>query len=597
MEEKIEEIARLTADLNNCSLLLKAGRKASKVKINGDTKIAVLGTCSIQHIVQVLRAILLADGVKAEFYEGEYNGIRMDILDDSSPLYSFNPDIVIILPDYRDVRLFPIMFSEEKEVEKCIEENCTFFMNLCERVHTNLPNAQVLLSNIVTPIYRQLGNMEANYVFSKSYVFDAINAMLTKKHKDYAVILDMNYQASLVGKNNWFDDVAYVSTKSGFNLKYIGLFCEVISKQIMALTGKQKKCLVLDLDNTLWGGTVGDLGYDGINLDPNDPLGESYLEFQKYILELKQRGVILAVCSKNEIDLAKEAFDKNSRMLIKYDDISCFIANWDDKATNIRKIASEINIGIDSLVFFDDNPTERQIVRQFVPEVTVIDVPEDPALYVRALDQSKCFEWAQLTKEDLSRSKTYVENRKREEILHNATDYNQFLEMLEMNATFEPVNENTISRFSQLINKSNQFNLRTQRYTETQIHEMMDSDEYKLFTVSLNDRFSEYGIIACLILQIQDNDFFIDSWVMSCRVLKKTVENYTFNRLIDEATRNNIGSIKAEYIPTEKNKLVKELLPDLGFKIVNSCDNVNTYILELKGIDNKQNTYIKEIVK
>ncbi|MEG0504255.1 MAG: HAD-IIIC family phosphatase, partial [Raoultibacter sp.] len=313
----------------------------------------------------------------------------------------------------------------------------------------------------------------------------------------------------------------YFCNKLPFALDYILPITNQIGRLIEILSGHQKKCLVLDLDNTLWGGVVGDLGTQGIVLDPNDAEGEAYRFFQSYVKSLKERGVILAVCSKNDMEVATAPFVENPNMILCRDDISCFIANWEDKASNLKRIAKELNIGLDSLVFFDDNPAEREIIHSYLPSVTVIDVPEDVDSYALALDHSGVFDWIEITNEDIGRVQTYQANAERKKLEETAVDYDQYLRSLEMVGEVSRIKEADVERFTQLINKSNQFNLRTMRYNDKQIQDMLHDESYILLGVKLKDKFSFYGIIACVILHIEDTaevkTCFIDSFVMSCR--------------------------------------------------------------------------------
>ncbi|MCR5627895.1 MAG: HAD-IIIC family phosphatase, partial [Lachnospiraceae bacterium] len=361
------------------------------------------------------------------------------------------------------------------------------------------------------------------------------------------------------------DEGSYFLTKQPFNMDYIGPVASDVTNAIKATLGFTKKCLVLDLDNTLWGGVVGDEGPLGINVDPNNALGEAYRHFQKYILSLKNRGVILAVNSKNDEEIAREPFEQNPDMLLKLDDFAAFVANWEDKASNLRLIAETLNIGIDSLVFFDDNPAEREIVRSFCPEVTVIDVPEAVEAYADALDRADAFRWAQITKEDMERSASYTENRHRDELRHNFVNYDEYLTALEMKGKCDLVGDDEADRFTQLINKSNQFNLRTQRYSSGEIDSIRNDGEHALVYVSLTDKFTSYGIISCIILEKRGEDIFIDTWCMSCRVLKRSVEDFAFKHLIEIAKNLGGKRLIGEYLPTKKNGMVRDFYQTLGF--------------------------------
>lgn len=570
--------------------LLKLARRYAKSYVTGekDLRVAVLGSYSIQHFVSVLRFLLHEEGIDANIYEGEYDGILMDVLNDDSELYEFKPSIVIMLPSIKDIKEFPILGSDAEAVEQLADKQVQLYQGIWNKLEASL-GCQILQANFVLPIERALGNLESNYEYSRSFYYKRINAKLEQKRGGNVTIIDMDYWAGVVGKINWFDNSSYYLSKTGFRMDYIGIAAEVFVKQILALTGKVKKCLVLDLDNTLWGGVVGDDGCMGIQLDPNNAIGESYRAFQQYVLQLKERGVILAVCSKNEEDIAKEPFEKNDKMILKLDDISCFIANWEDKAGNIRTIASKLNIGVDSLVFFDDNPAEREIVKKFVPEVLVVDVPEDPADYVQALALCMPFEWGQLTGEDFKRTQSYLQNSKRQELESSFVNYDEYLQALDMVGSVEEIDEYSKERFAQLINKSNQFNLRTIRYTEAAVEQMMQEENTKLLAVSLKDKFSDYGIISCIILKKDGEECFADTWVMSCRVLKRGVEEFAFSHVCNAARSMGCSKLVGEYIPTQKNRMVKDFYPNLGFEEISE----NKYAYDLTKISDKK-IWIKE---
>ena len=570
--------------------LLKLARRYAKSYVTGekDLRVAVLGSYSIQHFVSVLRFLLHEEGIDANIYEGEYDGILMDVLNDDSELYEFKPSIVILLPSIKDIKEFPILGSDAEAVEQLADKQVQLYQGIWNKLEASL-GCQILQANFVLPIERALGNLESNYEYSHSVYYKKINAKLEQKRGGNVTIMDMDYWAGVVGKINWFDNSSYYLSKTGFRMDYIGIVAEVFVKQIMALTGKVKKCLVLDLDNTLWGGVVGDDGCMGIQLDPNNAIGEAYRAFQQYVLQLKERGVILAVCSKNEEDIAKEPFEKNDKMILKLDDISCFIANWEDKAGNIRTIASKLNIGVDSLVFFDDNPAEREIVKKFVPEVLVVDVPEDPADYVQALSLCMPFEWGQLTGEDFKRTQSYLQNSKRQELESSFVNYDEYLQALDMIGSVDEIDEYSKERFAQLINKSNQFNLRTIRYTEAAIEQMMQEENTKLLAVSLKDKFSDYGIISCVILKKDGEECFTDTWVMSCRVLKRGVEEFAFSHVCDMARSMGCSKLVGEYIPTAKNRMVKDFYPGFGFEKIGE----NKYVYDLTKEYNKK-IWIKE---
>ncbi len=589
--------AVMAIDLSDYSGLLNIGRKWKKIDDKAyNLKIAFIGSASIQLITSTTRALLAKYDIYPEVYEGEYNGILMDTMDMGSSLYRFEPDYIVILPYYRDILdRKPTVLAETLDVKNAVASISDNYIKIYETIHDRLPGTQIIMSNIVTPFYGPLGNLEANYIFSQKSFFEMVNLALVECKPSYVTIIDINGLSNYFGKKTWFDDSSYYLNKSGFSLVYIGYVADLIARQFEAFLGKTRKCLVLDLDNTLWGGIVGDLGYDGVNIDPNDAEGEAYQNFQKYILDLKNRGIILAVCSKNDEHNAKEPFEKNAHMVLKLDDISSFVANWNDKATNIKHIAKELNIGTDSFVFFDDNPTERMLVKEFLPEVRVIEVPNDPALYIRALDRSFPFEWIQITPEDMSRVKSYSDNIERNNLMDSCVNYEEYLKKLEMHISINNVDENSIARFTQLTNKTNQFNLRTQRYSEAEISRMMSDSKYELLTISLEDKFSNYGIIACVVLYYEGDVCRIINWVMSCRVLKKRVENYTIEKIVERAKAHGSNCVEGEYIKSKKNEMVNTLYEDLGFSIINENDEQAEYVLDANAMsDYKQIYYLLE---
>ncbi len=539
-----------------------------------ELKIALLGSFSIQHLTKILRLLLDREGINAGIYEGEYDGIKMDVLDPSSKLYEFEPRFVIILMRHNDFRWETK--EDLKEAEKYVE---SLYAHL-----SAINGVTVFVSNIALPVERPWGTLEADYTHTRRSLITRFNLDLAEKRPGNVRIIDLEYLSSLKGKEGWFDDTAYYLSKQGFSMDHLGTVAGEITRMILPDLGRVRKCLVLDLDNTLWGGIVGEDGPEGINLDPNDPEGEAYRAFQEYILLLKKRGVLLAVNSKNDEDIAKEAFS-NPGMVIKLSDIACFTANWSDKAANMAYISKHLNIGLDSLVFFDDSPAEREIIRRFCPEVLVIDVPPDPEDYIPALDREDPFEWTGVTKEDIIRSDSYIANAKREEMASSFTDYREYLKALEMKGKAGRVTESEAERFAMLTNKSNQFNLRTKRYSDGEIRKMMGDNNTRLIAVSLSDKFTEYGIISCIVLKkavgmpgLKDTDCFIENWCMSCRVLKRGVENFAFRHIREEAKSLGCERLVGEFIRTRKNGMVEGLFASLGFTPVDG-DNPGEGVL------------------
>lgn len=556
--------------------LKKSGISVSVGTSNNLLKISVLSSTTSSLTADFLKLFFATKGFSAEIYEAPYNSIVNEILDETSGLYEFKPDYLIIIPYFNDISDFPGLFSEEEGIREWLANKCALYAELINKLKNRLKTG-IIFSQFVIPNIRQLGNLESKYLFSRINLYRQLNLLLAQKLPHDITILDLDFPASNIGKDNWFDEVGYLTSKFGYSLAATKEIASLTGKIILSSKGCSGKCLVLDLDNTLWGGIIGDDGIDGINLDPNNPLGEAFISFQRYVKSLKERGVILAVCSKNDEETAKSPFLNHSSMILKADDIACFMCNWDDKPVNIRRIAETLNIGLDSLVFFDDNPAERDIIKRFLPEVKVINVPEDPALFIRALDKSSAFEWLQLSSEDINRSESYINESKMKESMQVFIDYDSYLKSLNMTAKIGLVTEREIPRFAQLINKTNQFNFRTRRYSEAEIHSMAEqTDKYSLLYVLLNDKFISYGIISAVILEKRAKDLFIDTWVMSCRAFKRGVEYAVWNKIIDTARQLGINTITGEYIPSAKNNIIAGLFSELDFSSVKAVEINNS---------------------
>jgi FkbH-like protein len=339
---------------------------------------------------------------------------------------------------------------------------------------------------------------------------------------------------------------------------------------IQAVLGKFKKCLILDLDNTLWGGIIGDDGIENIQIGSLG-IGKAFTEIQLWVKELKKRGIIIAVCSKNDELIAKEPFEKHPDMVLRLDDIAVFVANWENKVDNIKYIQSILNIGYDSMVFLDDDPFERNMVQSQIPQITVPELPEDPAEYLNYLRTLNLFETASHTEKDEQRTQQYQQEAKRHVAQKMFTNENGFLSTLEMVSTVKPFDKFTIPRVAQLTQRSNQFNLRTIRYTEEEIQQIAASKDYYTFSFTLQDKFGDNGLVSIIILKKQNEALFIDTWIMSCRVLKRGMENFVLNEIAKLAKQDGYKELIGEYIPTAKNGLVKDHYSYLGFMYDQGC--------------------------
>ena len=384
------------------------------------------------------------------------------------------------------------------------------------------------------------------------------------------------------GISEWHDEALWHRSKQEIHPRVSHVYGDHVARLLAAIRGRSFKCLVLDLDNTLWGGVIGDDGLAGIVIGQGSAVGEAHLSFQRYALELSRRGVILAVCSKNDESTALEVFDRHPEMLLCRKDIACFIANWDDKATNLRRIAERLNIGTNSLVFADDNPFERNLIRQELPEVAVPELPEDPSFYAACIAAAGYFESLSITTEDEERSQQYQANAQREQLREAVTDMEAYLAGLRMELRCSPFDQVGLPRIVQLINKTNQFNLTTRRYTEAEIQGLLRDGATLHLQLRLVDRFGDNGIIALIIGKLAaDKSLLLDTWLMSCRVLGRQVESATLNVIVDRARQMGAGALVGHYRPTAKNAMVKEHYAKLGFELSSDIDGETTWRLDL----------------
>jgi len=528
-------------------------------------KLSILASLSAQHLCSSLKLFLYAEGLAPSIHLGGYDAIASGTLQQNAEIWKVGPDATLLLPSTDDIKTWPRMFATAQEVDDWARLQSEIYLTIWDVIAKRLPGCRVYHALFVQPLERPLGNLERLYPFSRSNCLRALNDRLVAQRPKHVHLIDLDSLAGLAGRRQWFDETGYFLTKQPISLRELPFVGAYLARLIACGRGNIKKCLVLDLDNTLWGGVVGDDGVDGIRIDPSDPVGEAYVHFQKYLLALKERGVLLAVCSKNDEAIARSPFQAKPEMPLKISDFASFQANWDDKVTNLRRIADGLNIGVESLVFFDDNPAERTIVDEYEPSVLTINVPADPALYVRALDLSFAFEWEQLTEEDIARSETYAKDRERQQLESQFSDYDAYLRSLQMKAWIEPVSSEGLARIAQLFSKTNQFNTRTQRYSESIVAQLGSASDSWVIQVRFADRFSNYGIVAGAVLKLRGNALFIDNWIMSCRVFERGLEYATFEAMICFARNSGAERIVGEFIPTEKNVYVKELFERLGF--------------------------------
>ena len=557
-------------------------------------KLAILGGFTTHQLRDLVELYLFAAGVSVEIYESDYGVFRQEILDPSSALYEFAPNVVFLATHWRNIGHLPALSDSPRRVGDLLEAEYRDWSQLWQTVHDRL-GSQVLQNNFDAPPWRALGNHEMRHTAALARFIADLNGLLMERAPSFVTIHDVDAIASNAGRRAWGDERFFLHAKMPCAPEHLVDYAHSVTSLLAAQRGLSRKCLVLDLDNTLWGGVVGDDGLGGIRVGEGDAEGEAYLSFQRYVKALRMRGVILAVCSKNEERTAREVFEQRPDMILKLDDISCFVANWTDKATNLRSIAKQLNIGLDALVFVDDNPAERSIVRQLVPEVAVPEVSGDPIDFVVALERHRYFQVATLGAEDFKRTEYYRANAQRAEIEAAAGGIDEFLRSLDMTSVIGPIQATTLERSTQLINKSNQFNLTTRRRNLAEVQALVRSPDWVTTTVTLVDRFGDNGLISVVLGHAQQDVLEIDTWVMSCRVLKRGVERFLLNYLCEVARERGLKCIRGEYIPTARNDLVRNHYAELGFENVETHSDGHT-VWQLSLVENEPlSNFIKRV--
>ena len=531
-------------------------------------KIAILGNCSTQHLSTALKGYGYKEGYNLDIFDADYNQIDAQVMDDNSELYNHAPNSVLIYMSTE--KLFENFCQLELQNRNNFAENIlnqieTYWNTINSKLKTNI--MQFNFVEIDDKIFGNYSNKVSNSFIYQIRKLNYLLMELVEKTKN-AFLIDLSSIQNLYGRKELHDEKLYYIAKMPISTNLLPEVAKQVVDIIKALNGKIKKCVVLDLDNTLWGGVIGDDGLKSIQIGELG-LGHAFSEFQMWLKELKNRGIILTVCSKNNEDIAKEPFEKHPEMVLRLEDISMFVANWQDKASNIKHIQETINIGMDSLVFIDDNPFERNLVKELIPDITVPDLPEDPAMYLSYLKSLNLFETASYSENDKDRTKQYQAEVGRATMQSSFEDFNDYLKSLQMVATAHEFNEFEIPRISQLTQRSNQFNLRTIRYTEAEIEEILRNDKYLTLSFSLKDKFGDYGLISVVIMEKKDKEtLFLDTWLMSCKVLKRGMEEFIINTIIETAKKKGFKKVVGEYIKTPKNAMVEKIYSNLGFKEV-----------------------------
>ena len=575
---------------------LKELKKLAKTQVSDSKfKVALLGDTATQLLVTALKGEAVFRGQAMEIFEGEYSQVERQLLDPTSELFQFDADFIVIFQSTHKLGEHHSLLGADQQATLA-DERLSFIASVCANPLLN--NKKIICFNYPEIEDTVFGSYANKVIASLSYQVRKLNYELMNLAQQYPnlYICDMAGLQNKLGRDFMFSSNVYVSTEMILSVDALPYVASRVMDIVCAVRGSFKKCLILDLDNTVWGGVIGDDGLEGIQLGHGLGVGKAFTEFQMWVRKLKQRGIIICVASKNNEETAKEPFEKHPDMILKLSDIAVFQANWETKVDNIRTIQGILNISFDSMVFLDDNPFERSMVRENIPGITVPELPEDPGEYLEYLYAQNLFETASYSSADKDRTKQYQVEAKRVSLSKTFTNEADFLKSLNMVSVVTGFTKFNTPRVAQLSQRSNQFNLRTIRYTEADIAEMASDGHVIDLSFTLEDKFGDNGLIAVVIMKEQDaHTLFVDTWFMSCRVLKRGMENFTLNTMVECARQRGFKRIVGEYIPTPKNKMVEGHYEGLGLKKV-SCADKFLYELDIESYQSKECYITKKAV-
>lgn len=567
----------------DCDVILQKKRRLRRELLTQSglipKKIAILSGSTIGEIKPILELFLLHHGIQPEFYEGEYARYYENAVFDDGSLRAFAPDIIYVHTTVQNLSGIPCPADSDVEAEEKLAAEVLRWQSFWDACCSM--GAIVIQNNFEFPNVRVMGSFEAVDRRGAVRFVRRMNEALARyaeAHRGF-LVNDINYLAAELGLDHWFSPTMWYAYQYALDLSAVPALCASIANIIKSLYGKNKKSIACDLDNTLWGGVIGDDGVQGIQLGEESPSGRAFTALQRYLKLVSQTGVLLNVNSKNEAEIAKSGFSRPESVLHE-EDFICFTANWQPKDENLAQMASQLNLLPESFVFLDDNPAEREIVRRRFPQTAVPELTE-PEHYVRTLARSGYFEVTSLSADDKKRSEMYRENAQRAQAQAAFSDYSDYLHSLEMKAVIAPFDTAHAARITQLMNKTNQFNLTTRRYTDAEVSACMSDGNTLTLYASLADRFGDNGIVSALIGRVQDGILTIEEWVMSCRVFKRDLELAVFDALIAYCRTHNITSIEGNYLPTAKNAYVRTLYPTLGFSQTAESEEGTHYCFDI----------------
>jgi FkbH-like protein len=547
-------------------------------------RLALLSNSTVDMIVPALVASAARHGIVLEIIQPSYDQVAQEVLTPDSRVNGSKPDAVLLALDYRALPL-KLSLGDAEAASATVQGVLGYLQMLRDGIKAN-SNGVCIFQTFAPPAEQLFGSLDRALPGTTRSLIDAINRELAAYVLSSGdVLLDVAGLAETVGLANWHNPQLWNLGKFSFSDEWIPLYGDHVARCVAAIRGNSKKALVLDLDNTIWGGVIGDDGLEGIKIAQGDARGEAHRAVQHLALDLRQRGIVLAVSSKNTDSVAREPFQKHPEMLLKLDHIAVFQADWNDKATNIQAISEELSLGLDAMVFLDDNPVERGLVRRLLPQVAVPELPEDPSGYARTLAAAGYFEAIAFADEDLKRAGYYQDNARRAKLKTQMGGVDAYLASLDMTITFQPFDATGRARIVQLINKSNQYNLTTRRYTEPEILEAENDPEIFTLQVRLADIFGDNGMISVVICRPSETGVWdIDTWLMSCRVLGRKVEHMVLREILVHARAAGIGKLCGIYKPTERNQLVVDHYARLGFsQVLEEATGLTRWVLLVEG--------------
>jgi len=555
-------------------------------------KIAVLGSSTTNLIVPVLHALFLRDRIGAEIYEGPYGSIEQEILDAQSGLARFRPDIVMLVMHWRDLHLEAVTQNEQVWVSRFLEERKASWKQMSDSFACH-----IIQPSFDYPADEAYGHLADVLSGGRTRVIDLLNLRLREEAPAYVSIINLAAVQRQVGTKRWEDELYWTRYRQHPSTEALPELAETYLSHVRAILGLSRKVLVTDLDNTLWKGVIGEDGLDGICIGPGSPEGEAHLHLQQYMLDLKRRGILLAVCSKNNFDDAQLPFLQHPHMALRLEDFAAFRANWEDKVANLRAMAQDLSLGLDSFVFLDDNPLEREWVRSKLPEVAVVELGSSPFHYLRQLDRGHYFEALSLSGEDLARADHYRVEAQRASLHESSASLDDFLQKLQLNASVEIISAKNLARVTQLVNKTNQFNVTARRSTEAQVCALAENPQGWAGAFQMSDHMGSYGLIGVLFCLPVDRagTWEIDTWLMSCRALGRQMEKFMFDRLVEAAVVRGVGHIVGVYRPTAKNGLVRELYDQMGFRRIGESGDEVRYELDVPAKQVITATHIRNV--